>query len=147
MVVWENDISAGLSCFSGNLVWPVDEFIRVGGFWSEIHHGRCEDGELGLRAVSMGVPISFAPRARGWHLWHRINTSLAKARNKRDVPMLNERHPWVEGAQVFLVDRDGAAFDVLCPGCSNMIPTIGWWRHSEECGVSSALPTEVPTHG
>jgi GT2 family glycosyltransferase len=54
-----NDLFAGLACFSGNLVWPIEEFKRVGGFWNEIHHGRCEDGELGVRAVQMGVPITF----------------------------------------------------------------------------------------
>lgn len=92
-----NDLSAGLACFSGNLVWPLHEFVRIGGFWNELHHGRCEDGELGLRAVACGVPISFVRGARGWHLDHPINIELTLERNSRDVPMLNERHPWVEG--------------------------------------------------
>jgi hypothetical protein len=134
-----NDLSAGLACFSGNLLWPIDEFIRVGGFWSEIHHGRCEDGELGLRAVAMGVPISFAAAARGWHLWHEVNTGLALERNARDVPMLNDRHPWVQGTDVFMVDRDGKAFDVLCRKCQQEIPTLGWWAHAETCGVDPTL--------
>lgn len=133
------DLSAGLACFSGNLVWPVDEFVRVGGFWSEIHHGRCEDGELGLRAVAMDVPISFAAEARGWHLAHPINHGLAIQRNARDVPMLNERHPWVERGAVFMVDRDGKAFDVRCP-CGQVVETINWWKHAEECGHTMSLP-------
>lgn len=135
-----NDLSAGLACFSGNLVWPIERFERVGGFWSEIHHGRCEDGELGLRAAAMGVPISFARDARGWHLHHEVNTALAVERNARDVPMLNARHPWVEGTAVFMVDRDGAAFDVSCPNCHEQIPTILWWQHTVECGVSPEIP-------
>lgn len=126
------DLSAGLACFSGNLVWPVEHFKRVGGFWSEIHHGRCEDGELGLRAVAMEVPISFAKDAGGSHLWHPVNHELAVARNARDVPMLNERHPWVERGAVFLSDRDGGAFDVLC-GCGKVVPTIQWWDHAASC--------------
>ncbi len=140
--VFRGDISTGLACFSGNLVWPVDEFKRVGGFWSEIHHGRCEDGELGLRAVAMDVPISFCSTARGWHLWHPENTDLKEERNERDVPMLNARHPWVQGAGVFLVDRDGAAFDVLCSGCDESIPTIQWWEHATECEVPFELKSE-----
>jgi len=139
------DIGAGLACFSGNLVWPIDEFMRVGGFWSELHHGRCEDGELGLRAVSMGVPISFASQARGWHLWHKVNTPVVLERNKRDVPMLNTRHPWVQQSGVILVDRDGAAFDVLCPGCKQMVPTSIWWAHFVSCAVPPIIPIkEVP---
>lgn len=132
-----NDLSAGLACFSGNLVWPIQEFVRVGGFWNEIHHGRCEDGELGLRAVAMDVPISWCAGARGYHLWHEVNGALAVQRNERDVPMLNERHPWVERGAVFMVDRDGKAFDCKCPKCGEQIHTILWWQHAEQCGVVS----------
>lgn len=141
-VALTNDLSAGLACFSGNLLWPISEFMRVGGFWSEIHHGRCEDGELGLRAVAMGVPISFAAGARGAHMWHEVNTGLALARNARDVPMLNARHPWLQGADVFMVDRDGKAFDVRCAKCSTVVPTVGWWAHADECGVHPQLVVE-----
>jgi len=130
--VYRSDLSAGLACFSGNLVWPVDRFQHVGGFWSEIHHGRCEDGELGLRAVAMEVPISFVAAARGFHLAHPVNTNMALERNARDVPMLNERHPWVERGAVFLTDRDGAAFDVRC-GCGEVVHTIQWWEHAAAC--------------
>lgn len=90
------DLSAGLACFSGNLVWPLAKFVQVGGFWNDIHHGRCEDGELGLRAVQMGIPIGFVGIAKGWHQWHERNINWALEANARDVPMLNERHPWVE---------------------------------------------------
>lgn len=137
--IYEADLSAGLACFSGNLVWPITEFERVGGFWAEIHHGRCEDGELGLRAVAMDVGISFAAEARGWHLWHPVNNELAVARNTRDVPMLNDRHPWVERGAVFMVDRDGKAFDVRCP-CGQVVETINWWHHAETCGHTMSLP-------
>jgi len=93
---FREDLSAGLACFSGNLVWPIARFKSVGGFWNEIHHGRCEDGELGLRAVRMGVPIAYVGLAQGWHQWHVRNVALAQEWNLRDVPMLNERHPWLE---------------------------------------------------
>lgn len=133
------DLAAGLACFSGNLVWPVDEFIRVGGFWNELHHGRCEDGELGLRAVSMQVPISFAREARGWHLEHPVNMELSIQRNQRDVPMLNDRHPWVERGAVFLSDRDGKSFDVTCGYCGETVHTIQWWNHAALCSGDLSL--------
>lgn len=157
-----DDLSAGLACFSGNLVWPIDEFVRIGGFWNEIHHGRCEDGELGLRAVACGVPISFVGEARGWHLWHEVNTAETLRRNERDVPMLNERHPWVErrctcghqetdhspdGArpcmacdcvnlrkeELFVVEEDGKRFDVRCP-CGWSGNTAEIWTHQAQHG-------------
>jgi GT2 family glycosyltransferase len=133
---WEmltNDLSAGLACFSGNLVWPIGEFERVGGFWNELHHGRCEDGELGLRAVSMQVPISYVREARGWHLWHEVNVEVIEQRNARDVPMLNNRHPWVQGEGVFMEDADGKRFSVRCPNCSQEFPSAEIWAHKAGC--------------
>lgn len=140
--VFRNDLSAGLACFGGNLIWPVGEFQRVGGFWSELYHGRCEDGELGLRAVAMDVPISMCAQARGWHLWHPRDMAEAVRRNQRDVPMLNARHPWVQGAGVFVIDRDGKAFAVLCTTCSAEVATIEWWEHASSCGHTQTLPVQ-----
>lgn len=151
------DLSAGLACFSGNLVWPIDLFTRVGGFWNEIHHGRCEDGELGLRAVQMGIPIGFVEKATAFHLWHPRNIEWVLAANERDVPMLNERHPWVEGRctcghqsvthregkcneckcsefnkAIFEVQEDGARFNVGCPDCYWTGNSIDLWEHQSE---------------
>lgn len=131
------ELNVGLGCFSGNLVWPIEEFTRIGGFWNEIHHGRCEDGELGLRAVAQGVPITCCPGARGYHLWHPINHELATERNARDVPMLNARHPWVEGEGVCVVERDGRRFEQHCDGCGQLINTLDWWSHRPSCQVQS----------
>lgn len=130
-----NDLSAGLACFSGNLVWPIAEFERVGGFWNDLHHGRCEDGELGLRAVSMQVPISYVRDARGWHLYHDFDPAVVEARNARDVPMLNERHPWVQGEGVFVEDADGKRFSVKCSHCGQEFPSAQIWAHKSECIV------------
>jgi hypothetical protein len=120
-----SDLSAGLACFSGNLIWPLDRFAKVGGFWNDIHHGRCEDGELGLRAVQMGIPIGFVGIAQGWHLWHERNVAWAQEANARDVPMLNERHPWVEqrctcGHNKLVHDRPPQGSDKfgLCKDCT-----------------------------
>lgn len=131
--VRREDLAAGLACFSGNLVWPINEFERVGGFWNELHHGRCEDGELGVRAVAMGVPISFAALARGWHLLHPVNMEVAVRRNTRDVPMLDARHPWIQGSDVFVVDRDGKRFEVVCGYCGTTVNTLEWWNHAKDC--------------
>lgn len=135
-----NDLAAGLAGFSGNLVWPIDQFERVGGFWNDLNHGRCEDGELGLRAVAMGVPIGFAREARGWHLYHEVNMQLALERNTRDVPMLNARHPWVEGSDVFVVEEDGKRFNVRCGECGWEGNTAEWWAHASGCSGDLTIP-------
>lgn len=128
-VVHRGELNVGLACFSGNLIWPLLDFKRIGGFWNELHHGRCEDGELGLRAVACGVPISYASLARGWHLDHPTNVAEKMRRNARDVPMLNERHPWVAGHDVFVVEEDGRRFDQRCGICHEVVNTIDWWNH------------------
>jgi hypothetical protein len=133
--VTRNDLSAGLACFGGNLVWPLEEFTLLGGFWNELHHGRCEDGELGLRAVACGVPIGFVKEARGWHLDHPVNGEEKMRRNARDVPMLNARHPWVEGEGLFVVEEDGKRFNVRCP-CGWEGNTMEIWAHQETCEES-----------
>jgi GT2 family glycosyltransferase len=138
----EGDLSMGLACFGGNLVWPIDEFVRIGGFWNELHHGRCEDGELGLRAVAAGVPIALVEGARGWHLWHGGEPApkpewvqWAQGVNAIDVPKLNERHPWVQGAGLFVVEKDGKRFDVSCK-CGWSGNTAEIWEHLGYCVVA-----------
>lgn len=151
------DLSAGLACFSGNLVWPISEFKRVGGFWEELFHGRCEDGELGIRAVHMGVPIAFVPTANAFHLWHTRNAEWIEHANSIDVPKLNERHPWMQDRcvcgrtkdehvgvdlvridcsgfrkAIFVVDEDGKRFNARCE-CGWEGNTILLWEHRGEC--------------
>lgn len=127
------ELNFGLACFSGNLVWPIAEFARVGGFWNEMHHGRAEDGELGVRAVAMGVPISVVAEARGWHIDHPRNMAWIMETNAIDVPKLNERHPWIEGEGLFVVEEDGKRFNVRCPNCSQEFNSGDIWRHEREC--------------
>jgi hypothetical protein len=143
---WEavkGDLSMGLACFSGNAVWPLDEFERVGGFWNELHNGRCEDGELGLRAVAMGVPIAMVREARGFHLWHGGDpaptpewTTWARGINDIDVPKIKERHAWKElpgdGTEIFVVEEDGHRFNCRCH-CGWEGNTAEIWNHKREC--------------
>jgi hypothetical protein len=136
---WEartRDLSMGLACFSGNLVWPVDRFVEVGGFWNELHHGRCEDGELGLRAVAMGIPIAMVGKARGWHLDHPRNMGWIAETNAIDVPKIRDRHPWRElgegGEELFVVDEDGKRFNVRCR-CGAEFNTAEIWNHQLDC--------------
>lgn len=124
-----NDIFAGLACFSGNLIWPIEEFKRVGGFWNDLHHGRCEDWELGVRAVSMGVPITFVREARGWHLHHERNMEWIINANNRDVPMLDERHPYLKDEWLFAVDEDGTRFNYRCEICGEEMNAALSWGH------------------
>lgn len=125
--LWE--LNVGLGCFSGNLMWRRSAFEEIGGFWNELHHGRCEDGELGLRAVAMGNPISLERRARGQHLEHPVDVDLACRRNERDVPMLNSRHPWVQDEGLHMVKEDGTRFDQTCPRCGESVNSILYWQH------------------
>lgn len=134
--IYRNDLAAGLGCFSGNLVWPTDLFKRVGGFWNELHHGRCEDGELGIRAVAMGIGISFVTGARGWHLDHGRDIGWITRTNAIDVPKLAARHPWRElehGDELFVVDEDGKRFNVRCGQCGESFNSNLIWTHQEEC--------------
>jgi GT2 family glycosyltransferase len=134
--VERENLSAGLACFSGNLVWPLDLFRKVGGFWDEMHHARCEDGELGLRAVAMGIGVSFVSEARGWHIHHDFDVDVVTRKNARDVPMINARHPWKElgegGEELFVVDEDGKRFNVRCV-CGEEFNSALIWEHREHC--------------
>jgi GT2 family glycosyltransferase len=136
---WEpsrSELSMGLACFSGNLVWPIDRFQEVGGFWNELHHGRCEDGELGLRAVAMGVPIAMVKEARGFHIHHPRNMDWIQATNDIDVPKIKERHGYKElgqgGEELFVVEEDGHRFNVRCR-CGWEGNTAEIWNHQREC--------------
>jgi hypothetical protein len=134
-----SDLSAGLACFSGNLVWPIPAFTRIGGFWNELHMGRCEDGELGLRAVACGIPIAFVAAARGWHIYHGgmpapTNEWMdwATRINAIDIPKLDGRHPWLQGRGVFVVEEDGKRFNVRCK-CGWSGNTAEIWDHLSYC--------------
>lgn len=130
---FEGHLGVSLGCFSGNLVWPIKEFVKVGGFWSELHMGRCEDGELGLRACSMMIPMALVKNARAFHIHHEINSEAIYEKNARDVPLLNKRHPWVEGEEIFVVDTEGKRFEWLCSECGQYINTGEFWGHFREC--------------
>lgn len=129
--VYLNDLGCGLGCFGGNIMWPIDAFEWVGGFHPDLHHGRCEDGELGLRAASAGVPMSMAREARGWHVWHPVNMELILQRNARDVPLLNSWHPEIQDKGFLLSEKDGARFDFRCtwPGCGLVMNSHDHWNH------------------
>lgn len=126
------DLGVALGCFGGNLVWPIKRFMCVGGFHPQLHHGRCEDGELGLRAASHRIPMVLVAGARGYHLWHEVNGDLARERNIRDVPLLNQWHPWVEEQGLVVTDADGARFEFVCE-CGEQVNTLLMWRHFTDC--------------
>ncbi len=139
-----SQLRVALGNFGGNLVWPVDEFARIGGFCPQLNHGRCEDGELGLRAASFRVPMMLVKAARGWHVSHPVDYERAVRLNARDVPLLNSFHPWVEGKdersavdmnghQLVVTDQDGARFDYIC-GCGAQVNTLEMWNHLSTCG-------------
>jgi hypothetical protein len=122
------DLATALACYGGNLVWPIGEFQRVGGFWSEIARG--EDGELGLRAAAMGVPMSWVKDARGWHVYHPVDLQKVFEVNIQDIPKIAERHPWVKDSGLVVVEEDGKRFNVSCP-CGWHGNTAHIWQHQE----------------
>lgn len=128
-VVKTNDLGMGLGCLSGNLMWPLEQFKQIGGFWNEIHMGRCEDGELGLRAASLGVPMSVVREARAFHMGHEINYELVEQKNSRDVPLLHERHGKVEETGLKVVNEDGKRLNYVCEDCGEEFNTLMYWEH------------------
>jgi hypothetical protein len=120
-------LNVGLACFGGNLMWDLREFLRLGGFWNEVHRG--EDGELGLRAVAHGVPIQCAPRARGYHMWHPVDIGRITRENERNIPLIDARHPWIKGEGVFVVEKDGKRFAQTCGRCGAEVSTLEYYGH------------------
>lgn len=123
------NLAVALGNFSGNLVWNIEEFKKIGGFHPNLHMGRCEDGELGLRASYHGVPMVLVPTVRAFHIHHPINHSLIIERNKRDVPLINEWHPWVEEQGLIVRDQDGKRFNFVCSWCGEEHNTLNIWSH------------------
>src|SRR5690606_32001524 len=107
------NLAIAMGCFSGNLVWPIEQFKKIGGFWHELHHGRCEDGELGIRAATLGVLMALVPKARGWHIYHGGMPSpklewinYAEKINKIDIPKIHARHGIVEETGIKITSAD-----------------------------------------
>lgn len=125
-------LGTGLACFGGNLVWPKRLFEEIGGFHPDLHHGRCEDGELGLRAVEHGIPMSYVKAARAYHVWHPRNEQWICKANEIDVPKLNRLHPWVQNDGLRVVPEDGLRFNFICPVCEESVNTGLYWSHYEQ---------------
>ena len=122
------EINIALANFGGNIIYPLEEFKRAGGFWNELSAGRVEDGEMGLRCASMGIPMAVVPQARGWHLDHPINWSWKVDTNEKEVPMINSRHPWVEQEGIIVVEKDGKRFDWIDPKTGEQVNTLEIWE-------------------
>lgn len=127
--VFVRSLGHSLGCFGGNLVWPRRAFRAIGGFHRELNHGRCEDGELGLRACEAGIPMSVVRGANAYHVWHPRNMDWILNANSRDVPLLDEWHPWVHSQGVHPVEEDGCRFNFTCPECYEDMNTWWLWEH------------------
>jgi GT2 family glycosyltransferase len=125
------EINFALANFGGNIVYPLEEFKRVGGFWNELSAGRVEDGEMGLRCAAMGVPMAVVSKARGWHLDHPVNINWKIETNAKEVPMINSRHPWIEKEGIILVEKDGKRFDWVNPKTGKSVNTLEIWNAYE----------------
>lgn len=123
------EINFALANFGGNIVYPRKAFNDIGGFWDELSAGRVEDGEMGLRCCSVGIPMCAVPKARGYHLDHPVNHQWKLETNEREVPMLNERHPWVEKEGIYVSDKDGKRFEWIDPNTGIHHNTLEIWEH------------------
>lgn len=123
------EINFALANFGGNVVYPIEAFKRVGGFWDDLSAGRVEDGEMGLRCAAMGVPMAAVPKARAYHLSHPINHEWIYKTNAEEVPKLNARHPWVEQEGVIVVEKDGKRFDWINPETGESVNTNEIWNY------------------
>lgn len=122
-------LGAALANFSGNLVWPVAEFKRIGGFHWDLTAGRCDDGCLGVRAAVHGIASSFVAAARGLHISHPINLEWVHQANARDVPLINQWHPYIQELGVIPRNLDGVRFNMICQECGEEINTLEIWEH------------------
>lgn len=123
-------LGVALGCFGGNIMYPIADFMRVGGFHPDLHHGRCEDGELGLRALSLGCGVAIVRGAGGMHLMHPVDMASAIQKNARDVPLLNKWHPWVKEQGLIVTEEEGARFEYVCPKCKEQMNCHLWWSHT-----------------
>jgi GT2 family glycosyltransferase len=126
------EIHFALANFGGNIIYPADAFKRVGGFWDDLSAGRVEDGEMGLRCASMGIPMTVVPGARGFHLDHPVNMKWKQETNKKEVPMINKKHPWVQNEGLIVVDKDGKRFDWVNPKTGKSVNTLEIWNYKKE---------------
>jgi len=122
------ELNFALANFGGNIIYPRQEFIDVGGFWNDLSAGRVEDGEMGLRCQLMKIPMCVVPKARGYHLAHEINTEWVCATNDAEVPRLNERHPWVQNEGLEIVEEDGKRFNWINPETGESVNTLEIWN-------------------
>jgi GT2 family glycosyltransferase len=126
-------MGAGGAQYGGNLVWPIDLFTGIGGFHPSMFHGRCEDGELGFRAIAHGIGVSFVREARGFHLHHSRNMEWILRANARDVPLFKTWHPWLDDYRTIATVKDGVRFTFPCPRCHEPIDTREYWTHYNGC--------------
>lgn len=123
-------LGAALANFSGNLVWPLEEFFRVGGFNPGLTAGRVDDGELGVRASVGGVGTRFCKELRGVHLWHPINFEWVTRINAEEVPLINAWHPYIESQGIVPVPEDGVRLNMVCRECGAEVNTLEMWGHT-----------------
>lgn len=77
--VWTTDYC--LVLLSGNLLFPKDIFLALGGFdEAMVGHGG-EDCELAMRAQERTCPVIFADEVIGYHVFHERD----QARNQQEV--------------------------------------------------------------
>jgi glycosyltransferase involved in cell wall biosynthesis len=142
--VLEYHLGAALANFSGNLVWPLDEFKRVGGFHPGLSAGRVDDGELGVRAATYGIGTSFLFENKGHHIYHDVDGARVRRINTAEVPLINQWHPYIQELGIVPRDLDGKRFNYICE-CGEEVNTLEMWSHylAHEEEPNLELPDKV----
>lgn len=83
---------SGLGAFSGNISYPRDLFMQIGGFDEAIVGHGGEDADLGLTADERDADWLFYKPIFGWHVWHDRNQSKNIQEVQKNIVYIDQKH-------------------------------------------------------
>lgn len=84
-----------LALFSGNIVYPTEQFWALGGFdEAMVGHGG-EDCELAMRAEEHHYPVIFTEKPIGYHVYHSRNQAQNEIEVARNIAYIRTKHDLV----------------------------------------------------
>jgi GT2 family glycosyltransferase len=83
---------AGMGALSGNISYPRDLFLQVGGFDERIVGHGGEDCDLGLTVDNYGVDWVFYGPVIGFHLWHPRNQEANQREVDANIQYIDRKH-------------------------------------------------------
>ena len=83
---------ASLGAHSGNVGYPRDLFMELGGFDEAINRHGGEDADLGLSAKAHGAKFLLWDGLWGVHRWHTRNQKLNEAEVQLNIEYIDRKH-------------------------------------------------------